>query len=67
MLQYYFAGIISVSPPREGSRAGSGSVPLTKGSGSRRPKNMGILRIRIPNTVFNKGFFNFKSVSNVVR
>ncbi len=30
---------------REGSGARSGSVPLTNGSGSRRPKNM---RIRIP-------------------
>jgi hypothetical protein len=67
MLQYYFAGIISVSPLREGSGAGFGSVPLTKGSGSRRPKNLGILRIRIPNTVFKKRFFDFKSFSNVVR
>ncbi len=33
---------------REGS--GAGSVPLTNGSGSGRPKN---IRIRIPNTVFN--------------
>ncbi len=33
-------------------REGSGSVPLTKGSGSGRPKNMRILRIwfRIPHT-----------------
>ncbi len=30
-----------------GSRAGSGSVPLTNGSGSGRPKN---IQIRIPNT-----------------
>jgi hypothetical protein len=37
---------------REGSGAGSGSAPVTNltGSGSRRPKNMWILRIRIPNT-----------------
>ncbi len=30
--------------------AGSGSIPLTNGFGYRRPKNMGIRRIRIPNT-----------------
>jgi hypothetical protein len=35
----------------EGSRAGSGSIPLTNGSGSRRLKNMWIRRIRIRNTV----------------
>jgi hypothetical protein len=35
---------------REGSGAGSGSIPLTNGFGSGRPENMGILRIRIPNT-----------------
>jgi hypothetical protein len=29
---------------------GSGSAPLTNGSGSGRPKNMRILRIRILNT-----------------
>jgi hypothetical protein len=34
-----------------GSKAGSGSIPLTSGSGSRRPKNMWIRRIRIRNTV----------------
>jgi hypothetical protein len=38
--------------PLNKKRHGSGSVPLTIGSGSesRRPKNMRILRIRIPNT-----------------
>ncbi len=35
---------------REGSGAGSWSVPLTNGSGSRRPKNLRILRIQIPKT-----------------
>jgi hypothetical protein len=35
---------------REGSGARSGSIPLTNGFGSGRPENMGILRIRIPNT-----------------
>jgi hypothetical protein len=36
----------------EGSRSGSGSIPLTDGSGSRRPKNMWIqwIRIRVRNT-----------------
>jgi hypothetical protein len=32
---------------------GSGSVPLTNGSGSRRPKNVCIRRIRIHNIVLN--------------
>jgi hypothetical protein len=37
---------------REGSGSGarSGSIPLTNESGSRRPKNMQIRRLRIPNT-----------------
>jgi hypothetical protein len=52
LLKTYFASIISVrSTPyekREGS--GSGSVPLTNGFGSWRPKNTQILRIRIANT-----------------
>ncbi len=34
-----------------GSRAGSGYIPLTSGSGSRKPKNMWI-RIRIRNTAW---------------
>ncbi len=34
---------------REGSGSGAGFGPLTNGSGSSRPKNMRILRIRIPN------------------
>jgi hypothetical protein len=33
-----------------GSGSGSSSIPPTNGSGSGRPKNMRILRIRIPNT-----------------
>ncbi len=37
---------------RETFGAGSGSILLTIGSGSGRSKNMLILRIRIPNTVF---------------
>jgi hypothetical protein len=36
-----------------GSGAGSGSIPLTSGSGSRRPKNMWIRWIRIRNTATN--------------
>jgi hypothetical protein len=53
VLKCFSAAIISVRShnceKREGSGAGSGSVPLTNGSGSRsgRPKN---IRIRIPNT-----------------
>jgi hypothetical protein len=42
----------------EGSRSGSGSIPLTSGSGSGRPKNMWIrwiqIRIRIRNTALVK-------------
>jgi hypothetical protein len=38
---------------REGSGAGSGSIPLTNGSGSGRPKNMWIRWIRIRNTTRN--------------
>jgi hypothetical protein len=41
---YYFCLMI------EGSGSGDGSVPLTSGSGSRRPKNIWIRRIRIRNT-----------------
>jgi hypothetical protein len=48
---YYFWFII------EGS--GSGSISLTNGGGSRRPKNMGIrwIRIRIRNTGLDKDFY----------
>jgi hypothetical protein len=50
MLKFYFAGIVSVRSnihkKRDGS--GAGSVPLTNVSKSGRPKNMRILRIRIP-------------------
>ncbi len=38
-------------------RAGSGSVPLTNGSGSGRPKNLRI-QIGIPNTVLKNSFFS---------
>jgi hypothetical protein len=51
----FFAKILRKNPvlqalfhKREGS--GAGSVTLTNGSGSWRPRNMRILRIRIPNT-----------------
>ncbi len=40
---------------KEGSRSGSGSIPLTNGSGSRRPRNLWI-RIRIRNTDNNITF-----------
>ncbi len=43
VFSYYFCMIIEGS----GSRAGSGSIPLTSGSGSGRPKNMLIRWIRI--------------------
>jgi hypothetical protein len=36
---------------------GSGSIPLTSGSGSGRPKNMWIRWIRIRNTAKNLWFF----------
>jgi hypothetical protein len=42
--------MIEASGFRAGS--GSGSIPLTSGSGSRRPKNMWIRWIRIRNTAF---------------
>jgi hypothetical protein len=35
--------------------SGSGSIPLTSGSGYGRPKNMGIRGIRIRNTARTKG------------
>jgi hypothetical protein len=37
----------------EGSGSGSGTIPLTSGSGSWRPKNMWVRRIRIRNTDLN--------------
>jgi hypothetical protein len=42
---------------KEGSGSGSraGSIPLTNGSGSRRPKNMWIRWIRIRKTGFHMG------------
>ncbi len=45
---HYFTPLKTFMRKREGSRSGSG--PLTNGSGSASPKNMRILRIRIPNT-----------------
>jgi hypothetical protein len=44
--------MIEKSGAGSGSRAGPRSVPQTNGSGSgsRRPKNIRMLRIRIPNT-----------------
>ncbi len=49
-MQELFQSAKHLYEKREGS--GSGSVPLTNRSGSGRPKNMRILRIRIPNTDF---------------
>jgi hypothetical protein len=53
---YYFCMMIEGS----GSRAGyeSGSIPLTDGSRSRRPKNMWIRWIRIRNTATISTFFS---------
>jgi hypothetical protein len=52
MLKFILHGLFQSSQhlyeKREGSGAGSRSIPLTNGFG--RPENMGILRIRIPNT-----------------
>ncbi len=47
---YYFCLVIE----------GSGSIPLTNGSGSRRPKNMWIRWIRIRNTGKNIVYFREK-------
>ncbi len=46
-LQALFQSAQHLYEKRERSGTGSGSIPLTKGSGSGRPKNM---QIRIPNT-----------------
>ncbi len=48
ILQALFQSAQHIYKKREGS--GARSVPLTNGSESGRPKNMRILRIRIPNT-----------------
>jgi hypothetical protein len=47
----------------KGSGAGSGvgSIPRTYGSGSRRSKNIRLLRIRIRNNAPSEAFPNFKS------
>jgi hypothetical protein len=45
VFSYYFCMMIEWSGSRAGSR--NGSIPLTSGSGSGRPKNMWIRRIRI--------------------
>ncbi len=51
---YYFCMIIEGS----GSRAGSGSIPLTPGSGSLRPKNMWIRWIWIWIWIRNTDIYN---------
>jgi hypothetical protein len=48
----------------EGSGAGSGSKPLTSGSGSGRPKNMWIRRIRIRILNTGRNAFNIREASN---
>jgi hypothetical protein len=53
LFQALFQSAQHIYEKRERSEAGSGSVPLTNGSGARRPKNMSIRWIRIPNTVRN--------------
>jgi hypothetical protein len=55
---YYFYMMIEGS----GSRVGSGSIPLTSGSGSGRPKNTWIRWIRIRNTGLVSGFHHLKFV-----
>ncbi len=57
---YYFCMII------EGSGAGSGSIHLINGSGSRRPKNMWI-RIRIRNTACDEGFLNLTKTEPMLK
>ncbi len=52
---YYFCMMIEGS--RSGSEAGSGSTPLTNGSGSRRSKYMWIRCIRIRNNDFIQAYF----------
>ncbi len=51
-IKHFFQSAQHINGKREGSGAGAGSIPLTigSGSGSGRPKNMRIMRIRIPNT-----------------
>ncbi len=62
MLKYYFASIIDAKWEGSGLETGSGSKPLTNGSGSGKPKNM---RIRIPNTgIFFVNSCIFQKYSN---
>jgi hypothetical protein len=49
VLQILFQSAQHIYEKREGSGSVSSAVLLTNGSGSWRPKNMRILRIRIPN------------------
>jgi hypothetical protein len=53
-LKALFQSAQHLNEKREGSRSGTGSKPLTNGSGSGRPKNLWIqlIRIRIRNTGF---------------
>ncbi len=50
---YYFCMMIEGSGSGSRAGSGSGSIPLTSGSGSRRPKNMWIQWIQIRNTDFD--------------
>jgi hypothetical protein len=63
-LQALFQSAQHIFEKREGSEAGSGSIPLTNGSG--RSKNMRIrFRIRIPNTA--QQYFCPANISHVSR
>ncbi len=65
MLQALAQSAQHIYEKKEGS--GSGSVPLTNGSGSGRPQNM---RIRIPNTSknsLNEDFLELFGVFGILR